>query len=167
MISQLQGDDFVSGDLHPRLGDVMGSCTLQLLLSLLSSLKGCRQRRKGTRSQKQSLCVAGKMKIRDYSHVGIQIRRRKSTTELVVGDGSQQVVSASVAFPAGGFLPGLWYVTPILLSLSDWMIALDRRLEILQPLSPTWMHQNLTSLQELLCNHIQAMKDGSGDCIPS
>lgn len=80
VISQLRGDNFVSGGLHPRLGDVMGSCTLQLLLSLPSSLKGCRQRPKGTRSRKQSLCVAGKMKIRDYSHVGIQIRRRKPTT---------------------------------------------------------------------------------------
>lgn len=39
------------------------------------------------------------MKIRDYSHVGIQIQRRKSTTELVAGDGSRQVVPA-----AGGAL---------------------------------------------------------------
>lgn len=97
VISQLRNDDFFSGGLHPRLGDVMGSCTLQLLLSLPSSLKGCRQRLKGTQSWKQSLCVAGKMKIRDYSHVGIQIRRRKSTTELVARDGSRQVVSAAVA----------------------------------------------------------------------
>lgn len=77
VISQLRGDDFFSGGLRPRLRDVMGSCTLQLLLSLLSSLKRCRQRPKGTQSRKQSLCVAGKMKIRDYSPVGIQIRRRK------------------------------------------------------------------------------------------